>query len=157
MLATTLFAWIARNRVAEGSPPRALLVIDEAKDFLPTARATPCKESLLKLMRQGRKYGLGVVFATGEPTGIDHAAIASCATQILGKASSPPAIERMRGLLQVRGGKGDDIAQLRPGEFYVSSDGVSMPQKIATPWCLSWHPGTPLDAQEVLQRSRRPG
>jgi hypothetical protein len=156
-LAMVLFSWISRNRASSERPLRGLLAFDEAKDFVPTGRAMPCKDSLLKLVRQGRKYGLGMIFATQEPPSIDHAAIANCTTQIHGKASSPSAIERMRSQLQVRGGRGDDIAQLRPGEFYVSTDRMPVPLKTATHWCLSWHPDTPLDTQEVMQRAQRAG
>ena len=153
-LALALFGWISRNRATEERPLRALLAFDEAKDFVPTARTTSCKDSLLKLVRQGRKYGLGMIFATGEPPSIEHTVIANCATQILGKASSPSAIERLRSQLQVRGGRGDDIAQLRPGEFYVSTDGLAVPMKMATHGCLSWHPQMPLEVDAVLARAR---
>jgi DNA helicase HerA-like ATPase len=155
-LAMALFGWISRNRASAERPLRGLLVFDEANDFVPTARATPCKESLLKLVRQGRKYGLGLVFATREPTSIEHTVLANCATQIHGKASSPLAIERMRSQLQVRGGKGDDIARLQPGEFYVTSDGMSVPLKTATHTCLSWHPQLPMDVVELVERAQRP-
>jgi DNA helicase HerA-like ATPase len=131
---------------------RGLLAFDEAKDFVPTARTTPCKESLLKLLRQGRRYGLGLIFATREPPSIEHTVIANCAIQICGKASSPPAIERIRSQLQVRGGKGDDIAQLRPGEFYVSSDGMPVPLKMLANRGLSWHPESPPAAAQLLER-----
>jgi hypothetical protein len=156
-LALALFSWVGRNRASTERPLRALLAFDEAKDFVPTARATPCKDSLLKLVRQGRRYGLGLIFATREPLSIEHTAIANCATQIYGKASSPPAIERIRSQLQVRGGRGDDIAQLRPGEFYVSTDSMPVPLKTTTHWCLSWHPETPLEVESVLERAQRDG
>jgi hypothetical protein len=81
--------------------------------------------------------------------------IANCATQIYGKASSPPAIERMRGQIAERGGRGDDIAGLKPGEFYVSTEQAPVPVKTTTPWCLSSHPPTPLDPDGVLERARR--
>lgn len=154
-LAMALFGWIRRNP----SPPervlQGLLVLDEAKDFMPTGRTNLCKDTLLRLVRQARKYGLGMIFATQEPQSIDHAAIANCTTQIYGKASSPPAIERMRTQLQVRGGRGDDVTQLRPGEFYVSTDTTPAPVKTATAWCLSWQPATPLDLEGVMERARR--
>jgi len=155
VLAMALFGWASRGRAAAERPLRGLLVFDEAKDFAPTARATPCKDSVLKLLRQGRRYGLGLILATQEPPSLEHTVIANCATQMYGKASSPAAIERLRSQLQVRGGKGEDIAQLRPGEFYVSIDGMPVPLKIATRGCLSWHPQIPLEAAEVVERALR--
>ena len=154
-LAMSLFGWIRRNPAPAERALLGLLVIDEAKDFMPAERATPCKDSLLRLVQQARKYGLGLILATQEPQSIDQAAVAHCTTQIHGKASSPLAIDTMRRQIQVRGGRGDDVVQLRPGEFYVSTDATPLPLKIATPWCLSWHPSTPLDPDEVLERARR--
>jgi DNA helicase HerA-like ATPase len=131
-----------------------LLVLDEAKDFVPSRQSTVCKASLLRLAAQARKYGLGLIFASQEPQSIDHYVVASCATQIYGKAGSQPAIERVRSQMQERGGRGDDIARLSPGQFYVSVEGNPTPVKTGTPLCLSWHPATPLAPDEVLERAR---
>ena len=63
-LAMTLFTWIKKNPAPKGMPLRGLLVIDEAKDFVPSGSNTSCKASLNRLAAQARKYGLGLVFAT---------------------------------------------------------------------------------------------
>jgi hypothetical protein len=63
-LAMALFTWIKKNPAPPEAPVRGLLVIDEAKDFVPSQGTTPCKQSLLRLAAQARKYGLGLIFAT---------------------------------------------------------------------------------------------
>ena len=65
-LAQNLFGWVKKNPAPSGSV-RGLLVIDEAKDFVPSGRAVPSSGSLKRLAAQARKYGLGLVFATQEP------------------------------------------------------------------------------------------
>lgn len=154
-LAMSLFGFIRRHPAPPDQPLRGLLVLDEAKDFVPSRHKTVCKDSLLRLAAQARKYGLGLIFASQEPQSIDHSIVASCATQLYGKAASLPAIERVREQLKERGGHGQDIAQLGPGQFYASLDGSPTPIKIMTPLCLSWHPATPLTPDEVLARAAR--
>jgi DNA helicase HerA-like ATPase len=87
-----LFSWIKRHPAPPNIPLRGLLVIDEAKDFIPAGKAVACKESLLRLTAQARKYGLGLIFATQAPKSIDHNILTNCSTQFFGKANSPAAI-----------------------------------------------------------------
>ena len=109
----TLFTWIKKNPAPTDKPIRGLLVIDEAKDFVPSLSSTPCKASLNRLVAQARKYGLGLIFATQSPKSIDHNIIANCSTQFYGRANSPNAIDVIQEQLRQRGGKGQDIAQDR--------------------------------------------
>ena len=50
-------------------------MLDEAQNFAPSQTATACKASTLSLAAQARKYGLGMIFATQLPKGIDHAIV----------------------------------------------------------------------------------
>jgi hypothetical protein len=150
-LAMTLFTWIKKNPAPAGQPLRGLLVIDEAKDFLPSQQTTPCKSSLNRLAAQARKYGLGLIFATQAPKSIDHNIIANCSTQFYGRANSPAAINVVQDQLRQRGGDGDDIANLARGQFYVVSESITTPIKVVTPLCLSHHPHHPLDEEGVLR------
>jgi hypothetical protein len=150
----TLFTWIKKNPAPTDKPIRGLLVIDEAKDFVPSTGSTPCKASLSRLVAQARKYGLGLIFATQAPKSIDHNIIANCSTQFYGRANSPAAIDVIQEQLRQRGGSGQDIARLERGQFYAVSESLTTPTKILTPLCLSHHPPTPLDEVEVLNRAR---
>ncbi len=149
-LAMTLFTWIKKNPAPKGVPLRGLVVIDEAKDFVPSGSNTPCKASLSRLAAQARKYGLGLIFATQAPKSIDHNIIANCSTQFYGRSNSPAAIDVIRQQLMQRGGSSQDIAKLAKGQFYAVSEALSTPTKIQTPLCLSYHPSSPPDELEVL-------
>jgi hypothetical protein len=153
-LAMTLFTWIRKNPAPAERPLRGLLVIDEAKDFLPSQQSTPCKSSLIRLAAQARKYGLGLIFATQAPKSIDHNIITNCSTQFYGRANSPASINVVQDQLRQRGSDGDDIAQLARGQFYVASESITPPIKVVTPLCLSHHPSSPLDEGGVLRRAR---
>ncbi|MFM7439597.1 MAG: ATP-binding protein, partial [Snowella sp.] len=150
----TLFTWIKKNPAPTDKPIRGLLVIDEAKDFVPSIGSTPCKASLNRLVAQGRKYGLGLILATQAPKSIDNNIIANCSTQFYGKVTAPNAIDVIKKLLEEHGGNAKDIAQLDKGQFYAVSENLKPPRKILTPLCLSYHPATPLDESEVLKRAR---
>jgi hypothetical protein len=153
-LAMTLFTWI-KKYPPKDRPIRGLLVVDEARDFVPSGKSVPGKESLIRLVAQARKYGLGIVFATQAPKSIDHNVIHNCSTQFFGRASSPAAIETVQEQLQARGGSGHDIAKLARGCFYAFTDGLTAPLKIEVPLCLSYHPSNPPDETEVRDKAVR--
>ena len=149
-LEMALFSWIKRHP----APLRGLLVMDEAQNFAPAQKSTPCKESTLALVSQARKYGLGLVFATQVPKAIDNKIVSNCTTHFYGRMNSPATIEAIRELMAAKGARGDDIATLRTGEFYFSTEGTP-PEKLKTPLCLSHHPPNPLSREEVVARARR--
>lgn len=151
-LAMTLFSWIKKHP-ARGRSLQGLLVIDEARDFVPSTSSVPSKDNLIRLAAQARKYGLGIVFATQAPKSIDHNVIANASTHFYGRANSPTAVEVVQEQLRNRGGSGADIAKLPRGTFYVFSEGLSAPVKVATSLCLSHHPPSPPDDREILDRA----
>ncbi|MFB3786297.1 MAG: ATP-binding protein [bacterium] len=158
-LAMALFTWIKQNPAREGIPLRGLLVLDEAKDYVPSGRSSPCKESLIRLTAQARKYGLGLLFATQAPKSIDHNLIANCTTHFYGQANSPAEIETVTDLLHNKGGSGQDISRMGAGRFYVHSELLnseipSAPWKIQVPMCLSHHPANPLEEMDVITRAQ---
>jgi hypothetical protein len=152
-LAMTLFTWVHRNPAPAGAPLRGLLVIDEARDFVPAGQDLPCRRSLGRLTAQAQRYGLGLVLATQAPGSVDQAMLATCGNRLFGRASSPAAIEVVREHLRLRGGSGEDVARLPGGSFYLHSEGMGQPVKVRVPMCLSHHPGAGLEATEVLRRA----
>jgi DNA helicase HerA-like ATPase len=155
-LSMTLFAWIKKNPDPGGRPLRGLLVIDEAKDFVPSGRASTCRESLLRLGAQARKYHLGLVFATQNPKDIDPKLVGNCSTHVYGKMNSPVAIEAVRDLIRQKGGQGDDVAKLGAGRFYVhnADAGLPAPLRIQAPYSLSRHPANPLDDAVIVAKAK---
>ncbi|NLY00346.1 MAG: ATP-binding protein [Rhodopirellula sp.] len=154
-LAMTLFSWIKKRPGAAGRPLRGLLVIDEAKDFVPSGGSTACKPSLMRLAAQARKYHLGLVLATQNPREIENTMIGNCSTHYYGKAGSPAAIQVVREQIHLRGGSGDDVPALPKGTFYVFNSDAKMaaPVKVRLPMCLSHHWPNPLDEPEILRRA----
>jgi DNA helicase HerA-like ATPase len=118
-------------------------------------KASACKDSMIRLTAQARKYGLGLVFATQNPKDIDNKIIGNCSTHFYGKASSPAALDVIQEQIKLKGGGGHDVAQLPKGRFYVHNADMNLkaPVKLLIPNCLSEHPRNPLDEAQVLQKA----
>lgn len=154
-LQMALFTWIKRNPAPLRRPLNGLFVMDEAQNFAPAQQATPCKGTTLSLAAQARKYGLGMIFATQVPKGIDNKIIGNCTTQFYGKMNAPATIDATRELMSAKGGAADDIGKLGAGQFYFYTEGLSRPVKVATPLCLSHHPANPLSEEDVASRAKQ--
>lgn len=64
---------------------RAILYMDEIMGYFPPVANPPAKEPLLKLLKQGRAYGLGVVLATQNPVDLDYKGLANVGTWFIGR------------------------------------------------------------------------
>ncbi|OGT88132.1 MAG: hypothetical protein A2286_03670 [Gammaproteobacteria bacterium RIFOXYA12_FULL_61_12] len=154
-LQMALFSFIKKNPSPPGRPLTALYVLDEAQNFAPAVKMTPCKGSTLSLVAQARKYGLGMIFATQVPKGIDNKIIGNCTTQFYGRMNAPATIAATRELMAAKGGAATDIGNLGAGEFYFTTEGMKRPVKVTTPLCLSHHPQNPLSEDEVVTRAAK--
>jgi hypothetical protein len=150
-LQIALFSWIKRNPSKTGR----LYAMDEAQIFTPAQKSTPCKESTQSLAAQARKYGLGMIFATQAPKGIDNKVISNCTTHFYGKMSAPATLTAVQEMAAARGGNVRDFATLTRGQFYFSTEGFEKPFKISAPLCLSHHPANPLSEHEVISLAGR--
>ena len=150
-LQMALFSWIKRNP-AENEPLKALLVMDEAQDLVPSSGTTACSESTRRLASQARKYGLGLLFATQSPKALHNSIPGNATTQFFGLLNAPAQIDAARELAKAKGGDVPAIGRLSAGEFYLATEGRGF-QQIRTPMCLSYHPSSPLTEDEVLARA----
>ena len=153
-LAMVLFSWIKKHPTPAGTPLRGLLVIDEARDFVPSGRGSACLASVQRLAAQARKYRLGILLATQNPKDIDNKIVGQCSTHWYGKMNSPAAMDAAGELLAARGGRaGEDVGALKAGTFYASNaDHLPGPMRLATPMCLSVHAG-PMAPEAVVRKA----
>ncbi|MBN6042287.1 ATP-binding protein [Amycolatopsis sp. 195334CR] len=151
-LQAALFSWFRANPAVD-RPLGGLLVMDEAQNFVPTGRTNPSTESTVELIRQIRKYGLGIILASQAPKGINHQAMGNTANQFLGRLTVQVQLETAKRMAQSRHSTVDDLASLKRGTFYAAREGSGF-SKIDVPICLSHHTG-PLREEEVVERARR--
>jgi hypothetical protein len=151
-LQTALFAWFRAHPTGD-RPLGGLLIMDEAQNFVPSSEANPSTKSTVELIRQVRKYGLGIVLASQAPKGIHHQTVGNTANQFLGRVTAPVQINAVKEMAQSRNSNVDDFASLTRGTFYAAGEGTGF-SKIEVPICLSHHAG-PLREEEVVERAHR--
>ena len=64
---------------------RAILYMDEIMGYFPPVANPPSKEPLLKLLKQARAYGLGIVLATQNPVDLDYRGLGNVGTWFVGR------------------------------------------------------------------------
>jgi hypothetical protein len=150
-LQMALFTFIRKH---PSKTPR-LYVLDEAQNFAPSQVMTPSKASAMALAAQARKFGMGMIFATQAPKGIDTKIVSNCTTHFYGRMSSPALIDATSEMMAARGKAAGDLGRLSAGNFYYSTEGMSVPVKIKMPLCLSYHPQNPATPEEMLALAKQ--
>ena len=64
---------------------RAILYFDEVFGYMPPVANPPSKTPLLRLLKQARAYGLGVMLTTQNPVDIDYKGLTNTGTWLIGK------------------------------------------------------------------------
>jgi hypothetical protein len=80
---------------------RALLYFDEVFGHFPPAPYNPpTKEPLLRLLKQARAFGIGIILATQNPGDLDYKGLSNAGTWIIGKLQTENDKKRVLGGLQ---------------------------------------------------------
>lgn len=64
---------------------RALVYFDEIFGYLPPIGNPPSKEPMLRMLKQARAFGVGMVVATQNPVDVDYKALSNAGTWFIGK------------------------------------------------------------------------
>lgn len=169
LLLENLLAWM---RTLSGTTSlRALLYFDEVFGFFPSHPYNPpSKEPLLRLLKQARAFGLGVMLATQNPADIDYKGLANAGTWFVGKLQTEndkdKVLKGMENLVTAEVG-----LNLRDMDRLLSSIGRRVfvmhnvhnqggPVLLHTRWAMSYLRG-PLTRQQIralmaAQRARQP-
>jgi len=84
-----------QEKITHGIPP-AWIVADEAQNFLPSERKTTATDILIRLVREGRNFGLSFILTTQQPSAIDQRILAQVDTLIVHKLTVQGDIEYIR-------------------------------------------------------------
>jgi len=76
--------------------PPCWIVIDEAQNILPAERKNPASELLVKLVREGRNFGISFMFTTQQPSAIDSRILAQVDTMIIHRLTVQQDIEYVK-------------------------------------------------------------
>lgn len=64
---------------------RRLVYFDEVAEYLPPVKTTPAKPVILRLLKQARAFGVGLILATQNPVDLDYKALSNIGTWMIGK------------------------------------------------------------------------
>ena len=151
LLFTAVETWM---RTQPGSDVlRALLYFDEIHGYLPPTAKPPSKPPLLRLLKQARAFGLGLVLATQNPVDVDYKALSNMGTWFVGRLQTERDKERLLdGLEGASPGTerrvfDDLISRLRKRVFLLHNVHEPEPLIYHTRWAMNFLPGPLTRAQ----------
>jgi hypothetical protein len=83
LLLSAADAWMRTRSGASGL--RALVYFDEILGYLPPVANPPAKPVILRMFKQARAFGLGLLVATQNPVDLDYKALSNAGTWFIGK------------------------------------------------------------------------
>lgn len=85
-----------RNHLThKGYNKKHLIIIEEAHNYIPSDKYTKCKNELVKMSREGRKYGASLCFVTQRPRFFDQTALAQSGNRVVFSLSNPDDIKHV--------------------------------------------------------------
>ena len=157
LILENLLAWM---RLQNGtSSLRAILYIDEMFGYFPPyPQNPPTKDPILRLLKQARAFGLGLVLATQNPGDLDYKGLSNAGTWFIGRLQSDNDKRKvMNGLealaandAKLNLGSVDTlISELNSRVFLMHNvHNQSGPQLMMTRWTMSYLSG-PLTRQQI--------
>ncbi|MFQ5408491.1 MAG: hypothetical protein ACE5FI_08755 [Anaerolineales bacterium] len=126
---------------------RALVYFDEIFGYLPPVANPPSKEPMLRLLKQARAFGVGLVLATQNPVDVDYKAISNVGTWFIGKLQTDQDRDRLLdGLTSAAAGfdraKAEQlISSLGKRVFLAHNVHEKKPALFQTRWAMSYLAG----------------
>ncbi len=138
---------------------RALLYIDEMFGYFPPyPRNPPTKEPLLRMLKQARAFGLGMILATQNPGDLDYKGLSNAGTWFIGRLQSQNDKDRVMSGLQSMASVDDEmdikeveqmVSDVPPRVFLMHNvHDRGGPVMVHTRWAMSYLRG-PLTRQQV--------
>ncbi len=156
MLLNELLGWM---RTQPGTTSlRAILYMDEVFGYFPPVSNPPSKTPLLRLLKQARAFGLGVVLATQNPVDLDYRGLSNTGTWLIGRLQTERDQMRVMDGLQggALGGRMDAgrlkplLAGLESRTFLLHNVHEDGPVVFKSRWALSYLRG-PLTREQIKQ------
>jgi hypothetical protein len=133
---------------------RALLYMDEIFGYLPPLRNPPSKLPLLRMLKNARAFGLGLLLATQNPVDVDYKALSNAGTWFIGKLQTEQDKNRLLdGLESAAGGIPRSIfdkliSSLGKRVFVLHNIHAKQPELLQTRWTMNFLAG-PLTRNQI--------
>jgi hypothetical protein len=152
LLLSSVESWM-RTQVGAASI-RAILYMDELFGYLPPQSNPPSKQPLLRMLKQARAYGLGLLLATQNPVDLDYKALSNAGTWFIGKLQTDRDKQRLLDGLESaagdvsRGELDKLISTLGKRVFIQHNVHAKQPALFQTRWAMNFLAG-PLSRNQI--------
>ncbi|HET9587619.1 MAG TPA: hypothetical protein VFO91_02415, partial [Anaerolineales bacterium] len=157
LLLSEIETWM---RTQSGIPSlRALVYMDEIFGYFPPVSNPPSKPPLLRMIKQGRGFGVGLVLATQNPADIDYKGLSNAGTWFIGKLQTEQDKNRLLdGLESAAGGTpraelDKQISSLGKRVFILHNIHAGEPRLFQTRWTMNFLAG-PLNRSRIRELNR---
>ncbi len=155
-----LAAFEAWMRTQSGSTSlRALLYFDELYGYLPPTAMPPSKTPLLRMLKQARAFGVGLILATQNPVDVDYKALSNAGSWFIGKLQTERDKNRLLDGLQSasadldRNAYSEIISGLGRRVFLLHNIHANGPVLFQTRWTMNFLAG-PLTRPQLAPLNR---
>jgi len=154
LLLSAVETWMRTQ--AGSSYLRALVYFDEIFGYLPPTKNPSSKQPLLRMLKQARAFGVGMLLATQNPVDVDYKGLSNAGTWFVGKLQTERDKERLLdGLESISGGlnrKEFDklISTLGKRVFILHNVHSKKPEIFQTRWAMNFLAGPLTRAQIPL-------
>ncbi len=98
-------SWMRRQSGTKGL--RALIYFDEILGYLPPVANPPSRTIMLRMLKQARAFGVGLILATQNPVDMDYKALSNAGTWMIGRLQTDQDKNRLMDGLQSASGSID--------------------------------------------------
>jgi len=160
LLCAAVEAWARLQRGT--STLRAMFYFDEIFGYLPPISNPPSRPILLRMLKQMRAFGLGMVLATQNPVDLDYKALSNTGTWMIGRLQTERDKMRLLEGLQSASGLSDQqaydrmISGLQKRVFLLHSVHMSKPETFSTRFTLNYLAG-PMTRSQIPALQRMAG
>ena len=141
---------------------RSILYFDEIFGYLPPVSNPPSKEPMLRMLKQARAFGVGLVLVTQNPVDVDYKALSNAGAWFIGKLQTDQDKQRLLDGLQgaspalERGQYDRLISSLGKRVFLLHNVHEKEPHLFQTRWAMNYLPG-PLTRVQIPALNRMVG
>jgi len=150
LLLTAAEAWMRTRQGASGL--RALLYFDEIFGYLPPVANPPSKTVILRMFKQARAFGFGLLLATQNPVDFDYKALSNAGTWCIGKLQTDQDKQHLLDGLEAPGVNRAEydkiISRLGKRVFLLHNTHAKGPAIFQTRWAMNYLPG-PLTISQI--------
>ena len=126
---------------------RAILYMDEIFGYLPPQRNPASKQPLLRMLKQARAFGLGLLLATQNPVDVDYKALSNAGTWLIGKLQTDQDKQRLLDGLESAAGSVSRsdfdklISSLGKRVFVLHNIHSKQPELFQSRWAMNYLAG----------------